>query len=278
MRSVPLLVLLLAFASPLAATSAEDAVNAFEALYNVYDTAAILETLKVDGKLPKISGGSELSRAKFGDEGLVEYLVDPWGTPLHIESIPGKGYVVASAGSDRKFDRSTWENAAKTTSTADDIVLRNGKIIRSPEEWAVRLAKLTPERLKGEQSRSKHAQTVSQLRSLIVAMEAYQADAGKLPVVNVGDIDGLAKHLEPVYVAKMPRTDAWSHKFDIAMLSTGDGYYLASAGPDGEHNTDDDIVVENARFTRNEKAPVEDRLVSAFAGYRAARMRLETGR
>ena len=277
MRSAQLLVLVLAIASPLSAASEEDAANAFEALYNVYDTASILETLKVGGKLPKISGPSELSRAKFGSDDMVEYLVDPWGTPLHIESIPGKGYVIASAGSDRKFDRSTWEKPAKTTSTADDIVLRNGKIVRSPEEWAVRQAKLTPERLKGELSRSKHAQTVAQLRAVMTAMDVYQIDAGKLPSVKVGDIEALAKHLEPKYVAKMPRTDAWGHKLDIAIVSTLDGYYLASAGPDGEHNTDDDVVVEDGRFTRNEKPPASDRLVSFYTGYQAARMRLETG-
>ena len=278
MRVLRLLVLILAVASPLLAGSVEDAANAFEALYNVYDTAGILETLEVGGKLPKISGPAALSRAKFGNEALVQYLVDPWGTPLYIESVPGKGYVVASAGSDRKFDRSVWETAAKTTSTADDIVLRNGKLVRSPEEWARRQAKLTPERLKGEQLRSKHALTVSQLRAVMTALEMYRMDAGKFPAVKMGDIDGLAKRLEPKYAKTMPRADGWNQKFDIAMESTGNGYYLASAGPDGNHDTDDDIVVENGRFTRNEKAPASDRLVSAWAGYQAARQRLENPR
>ena len=271
-----LLVLVLAVASPLSAASQEDAAKAFQALYNVYDTASILETLKTDGKLPKISGPAELARAKFGDDAMVEYLIDPWGTPLHIESVPGKGYVIAAAGSDRKFERSTWDKPAKTTSTAADVVLRDGTIVRSPEAWALALAKLTPEQLKGEQSRSKHAQTVSQLRTMITALTAYEIETGKLP--PAGDLEALAKHLQPTYVAEMPRADAWNRRLDFAMVSTLDGYYLASAGPDGKLDTDDDIVVENHNFTKNEEPPVADRLVSAWAGYQAARRRLEEGR
>ena len=275
MRFVRPLVLLLGLALPLHGASQEDAASAFQALYNVYDTAAILESLKAGGQLAKINGPAELSRAKFGNNGLVEYLVDPWGTPLHIESIPGKGYVVASAGSDRKFDRSTWEKPAQTTSTADDIVLRDGKMVRSPEEWALGLAKLTPERLRGALSRSKHAQTVGQLRAMVSAMITYQIDAGKLPAVP--DLDGLAKHLEPKYIPKVPRTDAWDRKLEFAMVSTLDGYHLGSAGPDGKHETADDIVVVDGRFTKGENPPADDGLVSAWAGYQAARRRLEAG-
>ena len=273
MRFAKTLLLSLAVALPLRAASEKDAVDVFRALYTVYDTAAILESLKTAGSLPKINGPVELSRMKFGGDALVEHLVDPWGTPLHIESIPGKGYVIAAAGSDRKFNRSTWSKAAKTTSTADDIVLRDGKIVRSPEEWATASAKLTPERLKREQARSKHVQTVAQLRTLISAMQVYEIDAGKLP--PAANITELAKYLEPKYSPKMPQTDAWGRKFDLATVSTLDGYYLASAGPDGAYDTADDIVVENHSFKKNETAQPADRLVQFWAGYQAARQRLE---
>jgi hypothetical protein len=269
-------VLMLAVAPPLRAASEEDAASVFEALYNVYDTAAILETLRVDEALPKVNGPAELSQMKFGSDALVRSLVDPWGTPLHIESIPGQGYVIAAAGSDQRFDRSTWEKVTKTTSSADDIVLRDGQIVRSPEEWALALAPLTPERLKGEQARLKHAQTIGWLRTIILAMRIYEMDAGELP--PAGDLEGLVKYLEPKYAAAMPQTDAWGGELDFAMVSTLDGYYLASAGPDGVHDTDDDIVVENHRFTKNEEAPAADRLASSWAGYQAARQRLESPR
>jgi hypothetical protein len=273
MRFAKTFVLSLALALPLRAASEKDAADVFTALYNVYDTAALLESLKTAGSLPKINGPAELSRMKFGSDALVEYLVDPWGTPLHIESTPGKGYVIASAGSDRKFNRSTWSKAAKTTSTADDIVLRDGKIVRSPEEWATEMARLAPERLKREQAQSKHVQTVAQLRTLISAMQTYEVSAGKLP--PAADIKELAKYLEPAYVPKMPQTDAWGHRLDFAMVSTLDGYYLASAGPDGSFETADDIVVENHRFTKNETPAPSDPLVSSWAGYQAAKRRLE---
>jgi hypothetical protein len=73
----------------------------------------------------------------------------------------------------------------------------------------------------------------------------------------------------------LPRTDAWSRPLDFAMVSTLDGYFLASAGADGKHGTPDDIVAEDGRITKNEEPPAEDPLVGAFAGYQAARRRLE---
>ena len=97
------LVLLLLVSSPLAATTEDDLVNVLETLYLVYDTAGMLESLVEDEMVPKIGSAAELSRARFGDDSAAARLVDPWGTPLHVESVPGKGYVIAAAGSDRKL-------------------------------------------------------------------------------------------------------------------------------------------------------------------------------
>ncbi|MGH9457123.1 MAG: type II secretion system protein GspG [Thermoanaerobaculia bacterium] len=276
MRFAVVLVLLVVVPTSAAAASEEDAVKAFETLYAVYDTAAILESLRADGVIPRIDGPAALSRATFGHDGLVEYLVDPWGTPLHIESVPGEGYVIAAAGADRAFDRATWQQAAKTTSTAEDVVLRSGKIVRSPEEWALSLVKLTPEQLRAEQSSSKRKGTIADLRSIVTSIIAYEIDAGKLPAAR--DIDALARLLEPTYVIEMPRTDGWGRELDLAIASTLDEYSLASAGPDGRRDTDDDIVVKNHEFVKNAEIPAADRLVDAWAGYQAARSRLESAR
>lgn len=270
------LVLLLVVSSPLSATSEGDLVDVLQTLYLVYDAAGLLESLSEDGKLPKIGSAAELSHARFGSEEAADQLVDPWGTPLHIESIPGRGYVIAAAGSDLRFDRSSWDKAAKTKSTADDVVLRDGALVRSPEEWVNGLVNLTADRLQKEVSRSAHARTLADVRAIAVAMMAYEIDEGKLP--SVSDIDGLAEQLEPVYMAKVPRADGWGQRLDLAMGSTLDFYFLISAGPDRELDTSDDIVLKDHEFIQNGEAAAPDPLVDAWTGYQAARHRLESAR
>jgi hypothetical protein len=54
---------------------------------------------------------------------------DAWGNPYRIEST-AKGYRIISAGSDGKFDESTWTTAAKDLPTSADAVYENGKFIR----------------------------------------------------------------------------------------------------------------------------------------------------
>ena len=264
--------IVLSLALSLQMAASDQITRVIDTLYVVYDTASLVERLQSEEKSRKISGPAELSQAMFDSDALVEALVDPWGTPLHIAVTPGKGYVIAAAGSDRKFDRSSWSTPAKTASAADDVVLRDGVLVRSPEEWVVGQAKFTPGQLRGEISRSKHQVTVASLRALASAMETRLAIEGKFP--PVGDIDALAKQLEPDYGKNLPRTDGWGRKLDLAMVSTLDGYVVISAGPDGKFETADDIILENG-LLRNGEPPAADRLVEAWAGYMAARGRLQ---
>jgi hypothetical protein len=267
------LALLVVITLPLQAATRGEITRVFQTLYAVYDTAGIVERVRLEGKTRRISGPAELSKAMFGSDALVEMLVDPWGTPLHIEVSPSTGYLIVAAGSDRKFDRASWKTPARTTSTAADVVLRNGTLVRSPEEWAMSQAKLTPEQLNGELSRSKHVATVSTLRSIASAMETFLAIEGKYPPVR--DIDELPGRLSPRYMKDVPRTDAWGRKLDLAVVSTLDGYLLISAGADGKFETTDDIVLENGRVVKNADPPATDRMVEAWAGYMAARARLQ---
>ena len=60
---------------------------------------------------------------------------DDWGTPiLYRVSADGKSYVLASAGSDRKFDESTWSKTGYFTSSKEDMVLTEKDAAR---EWVV---------------------------------------------------------------------------------------------------------------------------------------------
>ena len=59
---------------------------------------------------------------------------DAWGTPfLYRVSADGQKYVIASAGSDKKFDESSWK-AEFTMSSKDDLVYQQGGFER---EWVV---------------------------------------------------------------------------------------------------------------------------------------------
>ncbi len=58
---------------------------------------------------------------------------DAWGTPFVYRSVDdGKSFVIASAGSDRKFDESTW-GAGYTMLSKDDLVYQGD----SEREWVI---------------------------------------------------------------------------------------------------------------------------------------------
>lgn len=58
-------------------------------------------------------------------------LKDAWGTPfLYRTFADGKAYVIASAGSDGKFDETTWSRAPRSTS--EDAIVRSGQ---NPRLW-----------------------------------------------------------------------------------------------------------------------------------------------
>ena len=181
------------------AVSTREMSNVFGSLYSVYDTAGIIERYRAEHRgIPKANGPAELSRAIFGDDGLTRYLVDPWGTPLHVESSPEKGYLIVSAGSDRKFDRATWSERAATTTPEDDVVLRDGEMIRSPVAWAstfVANARGLAESRDRVLDAGKHASTVAHLRALLSSILTYQAVEGR--DLAVRDIEGLRRVLVP---------------------------------------------------------------------------------
>lgn len=274
-----------------------DVADVFNSLYLVYDAAGAIETYRArHGAVPTASSTVELSRAMIGDDGLAKYWIDRWGTPLRVDSAPGKGYVVACAGSDRKFDPSTWTERAATHASADDIVLRDGELIRSPVDWAGTAVASTPgldasrERLL---AKSRHATTVGDLRAMASGIAVYQIQKGRLP--RTSDIEGLRRELEPAY-ANVRLTDGWGHPFHVDASGSTDSYLIVSAGPDGKFDREswtnpsrpgDDIVLRDGEITRNaEWAPQRidaaaaevDRLLEAYAAYGAALQRFSQSR
>lgn len=273
-----------------AAQPSDELVRVFDSIAAVYDAAILIEQYRAEtGELPKANGVRELLQARFGDDSLValELAVDGWRTPLHIESAPGKGYLIVAAGSDRAFDRTNWSRRAEMNSAADDVVLRDGELVRSPVAWATAAAEDTGDLVQGMEQAleaSRHRRTVVDLRSIAVDLITYELNENRMPAANT--IGELAKQLGP----ETPRTDGWGHSFHVAIDTSTSSYVLVSPGPDGTldpwswsepSRASDDIVLQNGKIIRNETpAPAGggEKLAESIAGYRALRARFEAMR
>lgn len=105
---------------------------------NVDDLSASLDQSRAERtimsmrRLARDLDAHEIDHGRFPAQPPTEK--DGWGTPLRVEvSADGKSYSIASAGSDRKFDPSSWRRAGEFTDFAADAVWRNGESIRSWE-------------------------------------------------------------------------------------------------------------------------------------------------
>lgn len=64
---------------------------------------------------------------------------------------------------------------------------------------------------RGRADRAKQKRTVADLRGAMTAVEAIAAKEGRLP--EASSMNDLAKLLEPAYVPRLPRADAWGTRF-----------------------------------------------------------------
>ncbi len=93
----------------------------------------------------------------------------------------------------------------------------------------------------------------------MTAVEAYAAREGAYP--SSAPMDDLAKVLEPAFIARLPRADAWGHSlryeaWKVNDASPGpDAYFLASPGKDGAWQVADPRTVAPGP-TRGTKADI----------------------
>ncbi len=96
---------------------------------------------------------------------------------------------------------------------------------------------LVASRLPSAGQRAKQLRTMADMRAIGTACESYAVYANSYP--DVDTIDELARHLEPNYIRRLPRQDAWEHSFHYSAWSkTGssgqmDSYMIVSAGKHG---------------------------------------------
>ena len=72
----------------------------------------------------------------------------------------------------------------------------------------------------------------------------YQAKGSFPPTSGIVALTDL---LQPQYMPRLVRTDAWGSEIDYQQLSAGQRYQITSAGPDRHMNTRDDIVLVDGR-------------------------------
>lgn len=198
-----------------------DLAPVLESLEAVYDTAREIDMYVIEhDRLPE----------KAKDR------VDGWGTPLLVEFDRAKNeYVIASAGSDKKFNRAEWSQRAETQNDATDIVLRNHERVRWPETWATARVKAAAGDIDTSAAatleRSRAHRTIVDMMVIKVAIETYADEhGGALP--NATSVDALAPLLEPNYLKTMPRKDAWGSTFGVQINDTAKMYRLVASGAD----------------------------------------------
>lgn len=94
--------------------------------------------------------------------------------------------------------------------------------------------------------KEKILRTSNELKTLALALETFRREKGFFVQADSGA--ALIDNLAPAYLKSVTRLDFWSNEFEYQ--GTAARYRLASRGPDGKRDTDDDIVIENGAFVK----------------------------
>jgi hypothetical protein len=287
---VTLAVVFLCAPAARAQPTAEELAAVFDSLYKVYDMAGGIERHRAElHQLPQVSSATEMLQVLYGSadlQAMDKFQLDGWGNPLQVESAPGKGYVVAAAGSDRRFAPESWSKTEETHSAADDIVLRDGVMVRSPLAWAMAAAAQRSGLAAGssrEIERGRHGRTLATLRNTSGILMSYRTDHGRLPPARTPEelVRALGRDMDDV-------TDGWERPFHVAIDPAADRVTIVSAGSDGRLDPKcwsdpkracDDIAMRDFVIVRGADLPPrsggDDRLAQSMAAALAAKGRFE---
>jgi general secretion pathway protein G len=107
-------------------------------------------------------------------------------------------------------------------------------------------------------NRGRQTRTMSDIRSIATALEAYSVDFNFYPKNISGTIvAALETYLTPTFIKRLPQNDGWNQQLQLLMDTNGQSYTLYSYAKDGASaawtggpKTDfaDDIVFSNGQF------------------------------
>jgi hypothetical protein len=95
--------------------------------------------------------------------------------------------------------------------------------------------------------KEKILRTAADMRAIATALDAFRREHGGA-YVQATSAAVLMDTLAPRYIDHLVRLDAWSREFEY--VGRPSGYKLASRGPDGKLDTEDDIVYEDGKLVR----------------------------
>ena len=179
-----------------------------------------------------------------------ELPLDPWGTAYEVRLSDG-GYVAVSAGSDRRFDETTWQTSEQFAGLEGDVVIANAKVIRSNRRW-----------LHAQVSDSASRAALDALRKteLELMMMQHPAVFGLLlRAATESMMQSIAAHIASGGELPPTARDLWGTH--LRLVRDSGTVRLISAGADRTFDpmswsrppassVDEDIVVENGQFTR----------------------------
>ena len=109
-------------------------------------------------------------------------------------------------------------------------------------------------------NRGRQKRTMSDIRSIATAMEAYSVDFNFYPKVSATIVTGIETYIMPTFIKRLPTNDGWNQALQMIMDGTGQSYTLYSMAKGGAYDgswtggpkTDfaDDIVFSNGQFAQ----------------------------
>jgi hypothetical protein len=106
-------------------------------------------------------------------------------------------------------------------------------------------------RAEEEAKRPQEEKTMSDLRAVATAIEAYATDTNSYP--KVASYSDLKPILSPTYIRNFPEKDSWGTAYRYSASTDGQHYRLVSAGSDHQFEGGSDMV---AMFDEKSRPPV----------------------
>jgi TonB family protein len=255
MTARALAVLLLA-ALPAAAADDAEIAKGLRNLREIFATAQTIELRHALGTTPQLKA-----------------LADPWGTPYRIDLDPVR---IVSAGSDRRFDESTWSQREQFRNLEGDVVFAGRNFVRTNHNWlcaqaapggaseaalkAMRTAEMLflVARTEGMQKTMGIRFTATALENVGILVEAFRRKHAGLAKLAL-PADALRVLFEDAGVNMSESRDAWGTP--LRLIVEGETYRIASAGADRRFepstwkrpaslDPSEDLVFENGRISR----------------------------
>ncbi len=166
--------------------------------------------------------------------------IDGFGQPI-TAWCQGSDWAVISHGADGVANAEYLGRLPDGGSQGDDILMVNGEL------------RSNIDRLNDALEFSRQRQTLTDMRSLAIVLQAYAIDNETLPGAPVQEMTQFYKIeplVAPIYIRRLPLRDGWGHRF--VYWHDGSQFRIASPGADGQFEADYTSATGMGEFDRTE--------------------------